>query len=199
MKTFPACSALIVAGLLLQPKAQSLRPMTVDDVLDVVQVSAPRISPDGRRVLYTKSELGKWADNKRSSTIWIVDADGAHNHQFLASDKDRGPAWSPDGRRVAFLSTRDQPTAARDSVSSGDDAPQIYVIAVDGGEATKLTDHKGTIRSFEWTKDGASIVFVAEHAETDAEKTAKKAGDDPIYVDEGAKRPRSWPFAPSST
>src|SRR5258706_11291533 len=58
--------------------AQTRRAMTVDDVLDLVQVSAPRISPDGRRVLYTKSELALWKDNKRTSTIWIVDADGSH-------------------------------------------------------------------------------------------------------------------------
>src|SRR5215831_3688608 len=86
---------------------QSRRAMTVDDVLDMVQVSAPRISPDGRRVLYTKSDLAKWKENKRTSTIWIVDADGANSHQFLGSDKDRNPVWSPDGKRVAFLSTRD--------------------------------------------------------------------------------------------
>jgi dipeptidyl aminopeptidase/acylaminoacyl peptidase len=166
--------------------AQTPRPMTVDDVFDVVQVSAPRMSPDGRRVLYTKSELGKWKDNKRVSTIWIVDADGTNTRQFLGSDKDRNPAWSPDGKRVAFLSTRDQPAAPREGETAADNAAQIFVIPIDGGEAVKLTDHKGTIRSFEWSKDGASIVFVAEHADSDAEKAAKKAGDDAIYADEDA-------------
>src|SRR5581483_2238508 len=148
--------------------AQSKRPMTVDDILDLVQVSAPRISPDGARVLYSKSELAKWKDNKRNSTIWIVDADGSNNHQFLSSDKDRSPAWSPDGKYVAFLSTRDQ-ASGRDGDASGDGGgAQIWVIPVSGGEATKLTDHKGAIRSFEWSKDSASIFFVAEHADSDA-------------------------------
>ena len=85
-----ACVALVLSSLPLT--AQNRRAMTVDDVLDLVQVSAPRISPDGRRVLYTKSELGKWKDNKRVTTIWIVDADGAHARQYLGSDKDRSPA-----------------------------------------------------------------------------------------------------------
>ncbi|HZR26367.1 MAG TPA: S9 family peptidase [Vicinamibacterales bacterium] len=175
--------------------AQSKRPMTVDDILDLVQVSAPRISPDGARVLYSKSELAKWKDNKRNSTIWIVDADGSNNHQFLSSDKDRSPAWSPDGKYVAFLSTRDQ-ASGRDGDASGDGGgAQIWVIPVSGGEATKLTDHKGAIRSFEWSKDSASIFFVAEHADSDAEKAAKKAGDDAIYVDEDANGQERGEFA----
>src|SRR5205823_4753051 len=69
---FACFTAFVFAG---PARAQTRRAMTVDDVLDLVQVSAPRISPDGRRVLYTKSELAPWKDNKRTSTIWIVDAD----------------------------------------------------------------------------------------------------------------------------
>jgi dipeptidyl aminopeptidase/acylaminoacyl peptidase len=166
--------------------AQTRRAMTVDDVINLTQVSAPRISPDGRRVIYTVSELSKWKDNKRVTSIWIADADGANARRFLANEKDRNAAWSPDGRHVAFLSTRDAPSGGRDSESGGDATPQIYVIPVDGGEATKLSDHKGNIRSFEWTKDSASIVFLAERAKSDAQKAVEKAGDDAIFVDEGA-------------
>jgi dipeptidyl aminopeptidase/acylaminoacyl peptidase len=165
--------------------AQAKRAMTIDDVIDLVQVSAPRISPDGRRVLYTISELGKWKDNKRVTSIWIADTDGANVRRFLANEKDRSPAWSPDGRFVAFLSTRDAPAAAKDG-DGADSVAQVWVIPVDGGEASKLTDHKSTIRAFEWTKDSASIVFLAERVKTDAQKAAEKAGDDAIFVDEGA-------------
>jgi len=53
-------SCLLIASLSLDALAQSKRAMTVDDVIDLAQVSSPRLSPDGRRVLYTVSELGKW-------------------------------------------------------------------------------------------------------------------------------------------
>ena len=95
----------LVLASLSSTRAQSRRAMTIDDLLNLVQVSAPRISPDGRRVIYTMSELGKWKDNKRVTSIWIADADGSSARRFLGHEKDRNPAWSPDGKSVAFLST----------------------------------------------------------------------------------------------
>ena len=173
-------SSLFVLLLASSAAAQAKRAMTVDDVIDLVQLSAPRISPDGRRVLYTVSEVGKWKDNKRVTAIWIVDADGANARRFLAHEKDRAPAWSPDGRQVAFLASRDA-AAGKDS----DDIVDVWVIPVDGGEASRLTDHKSKIKAFEWTKDSTSIVFLAERVKSEAQKAAEKAGDDAIFVDEG--------------
>ena len=159
--------------------AQTKRAMTVDDVIDLVQISAPRISPDGSRVLFTRSEIKEWKDNKRVATVWIANADGSGQYQFLGSDKDRAPEWSPDGSQVAFLSTRDKPESDKD----GD--PQVWLIRAAGGEATKLTEHKGTIKEIEWSADGSRIFLLAEQAESEADKAAMKAGDDAIYVDEG--------------
>jgi dipeptidyl aminopeptidase/acylaminoacyl peptidase len=175
----------LVLGLLasLPAAAQYRRAPTIDDLLDMVQVSAPRISPDGRRVLYTKAELKNWKDNKRVSTVWIAGTDGNDHRQFLSSDKDRSPQWSPDGAMVAFLSTRDQKEGERDRDRDG--GAQVWLIRADGGEAWKLTDHKGTIRSFKWSQDGKQIFFLSEDAKPEAEKAAEKAGDDVIYVDEG--------------
>jgi len=180
-----ASASLLLALASPSPTAQSKRAMTIDDAIDLVQVSAPRLSPDGRRVLYTVSELGKWKDNKRATSIWIADADGGNARRFLSHEKDRAAAWSPDSRSVAFLSTRDASSGSRDG-SGADADPQIYVIPVDGGEASKLTDHKGEIKSFEWTKDSAAIVFLAEYAKPESVKTSEKSGDDAIFVDEAA-------------
>lgn len=176
------------SALIVSASAQTRRAMTVDDVLDIVQVSAPKISPDGSRILYMRSELGAWKDNKRKSSVWIVDADGSHDRPFLADDKDKSPAWSPDGRHVAFVSTRGE-TKPEDAVA------QVWIIPADGGEATKLTDHKGAVRAFEWTKDSRSIVFLADRPTTDAEKAARKAGDDAIDVDEGPNGQERGDFA----
>ena len=81
--------------------AQDRRAPTIDDLLNLVQVSAAEISPDGKQVIYAKSELKKWSDNKRVSSIWIANSDGTDHRQLLGSDKDRSPQWSPDGTRLA--------------------------------------------------------------------------------------------------
>jgi dipeptidyl aminopeptidase/acylaminoacyl peptidase len=161
--------------------AQDRRPPTVDDLLNLVQVSGAEISPDGSQVIYSRSELKKWSDNKRVSSIWIANSDGTDHRQLLGSDKDRAPSWSPDGKYVAFLSTRDQPENARDAAGA-----QIWLLRTSGGgEATKLTEHKTAIRSIKWSDDSTRIFFAAE--EEDALKEARKTSiGDGIFVDEGA-------------
>ena len=159
--------------------AQSRRAPTIDDLQNLVQVSSPEISPDGRQVIYTKSELKKWSDNKRVTSIWIANTDGTDHRQLLGSDKDRSPSWSPDGRTVAFLSTRDQAENARDAAGA-----QIWLLRMGGGEATKLTEQKTAVRSIRWSEDSTRIFFAAE--EEDPLKDARKNSiGDGIVVDEG--------------
>lgn len=182
-----ACTA-VVARAASPQSSPARRAMTIDDVLDLVQVSAPRISPDGRHVLFTRSELGPWKDDKRVTSVWLADADGANARRFLGNDKDRNAAWSPDGRHVAFISTRGQGNGEEKSGEKGDAfraVAQIWVIPTDGGEATPLTDHRGAVKAFEWTKDSASVVFLADRPKPDEQKAAEKAGDDAFAVDEG--------------
>lgn len=159
--------------------AQNHRPPTVDDVIDMVQVSDAQISPNGKRVLFTRSEIKEWKANKRVSSIWVAGVDGGEPYQFLGSDKDRSPRWSPDGNWVALLSTRDQ------KEGSGDSGAEIWLIRADGGEATRLTSHDGAIRAFEWSADSSRIFFTATIPQSEKEKAAEKSGEDAIFVDEG--------------
>jgi dipeptidyl aminopeptidase/acylaminoacyl peptidase len=160
--------------------AQQRRAPTIDDLLNLVQVSGAEISPDGRQVIYTKSEIEKWSDNKRITSIWIANTDGTDHRQLLGSDKDRSPVWSPDGRYVAFLSTRDQAENARDAAGA-----QIWLLRMaGGGEATKLTEQKTAVRSIKWSDDSTQIFFALE--EEDPQKDSRKNSiGDGIFVDEG--------------
>ena len=167
--------------------AQDRRPPTIDDVIDLVGASSPQISPDGRRVLYSRSEIEAWDDNERVTSVWIVGADGSNPRRFLASDKDSRPRWSPSGEYIAFLSTRDQGRGAEDDDDDADRnaGAQIWLIRSAAGEAWKLTDHPSAVRSFEWSSDDSQIFYLANEAESDEEKASVKAGNDAIFVDEG--------------
>src|ERR1700735_5805247 len=122
---------------------------TVGRYLDLQSASAPKISPDGSQILYTRTMIDKQAD-KYQSAIWIVNADGSH-HRFLA--KGSGAVWSADGKSIAFLA-EGEPKGM-----------QIFVIepgiAGPPSQLTRLTEEPGNLR---WSPDGESIGFTAKVA-----------------------------------
>jgi len=135
----------------------SQRPITIDDLLALQWISDPQISPDGRSVVYVQKAADREADTYRSH-LWIVPADGGPARQFTAGPhQDSLPRWSPDGRWIAFLSDRGaaaDPGARRPK--------QIYVIPVDGGEATAVTAGNYSPTDLAWSPDGRTIAFIGK-------------------------------------
>ena len=126
------------------------RPMTVDDLWAVQRVGSPAVSPDGRQVAFTVSTTSM-DDNKSQSDIWLADVDGGRPPRPLTTNKgsDSAPAWSPDGRRLAYLSKR------------GDDPAQIYALSLDGGEPMAVTALPMAAQDPTWLPDGEHIAFLA--------------------------------------
>jgi len=145
--------------------------MTTDDGLDMVGVGGAVMSPDGRWVLYSTSELD-WKANKRKTTWWRVSADGGEAYKYIGEEGGSGFAFSPDGERLAFTRSVDGKT-------------QIFLLRTSGGEAQKLTDHKTSVSSFRWVDDGSALIFQADEPKSDEEEKRRKDGEDHILVDEG--------------
>jgi dipeptidyl aminopeptidase/acylaminoacyl peptidase len=80
----------------------ALRPFTVDDDLNMVLIGDVLISPDGKQVFYSKSELD-WDKNKRKLTYYMVSAEGGTPQQYIGEAEGSSFQFSPDGSRILYF------------------------------------------------------------------------------------------------
>jgi dipeptidyl aminopeptidase/acylaminoacyl peptidase len=134
----------------------SAKPLTVDALWAIQRIGSPTLSPDGATACaaVTRYDMGK---NEGHTELWLYptglgerNGQATRSRRLTCGDKDSDPRWSPDGRSIAFAAKR-----------KDDDQPQLYLIAPDGGEATRLTSLAGGAASIKWFADSRRVAFIS--------------------------------------
>ena len=182
---FSACFLLTIVSFGQSKTNPAKTNWSPEQCLKLKNITSVRVSPDGNKVVYTVREAVMTDDRSEYvNQVWLCNADGSNSIQLTKSDKNSSnPQWSPDGKWIAFTSSRDNKT-------------NLYVLPVAGGEAEKLTDVKSSVGNFAWSHDGKMIAFSMSDAVGDKEEKDKKAKNDWYYMDEEIKQNRLfvlWP------
>jgi dipeptidyl aminopeptidase/acylaminoacyl peptidase len=176
--------ALATAGTVRAEAPASLTPEIVESLVTISNVS---VHPSGLEILYRRvAPRGPDEDpGAPRGELWAIPFEGGEPKLLVAGGSNpSSPAWSPDGRSVAFLSTRETGEGEDDERSR-----RLFVLPRDGGEAQPVSPAGFRVESFVWSSDSASLAFVATDPEPDERRQARKRGEDWTVV-ETDTRPR---------
>jgi dipeptidyl aminopeptidase/acylaminoacyl peptidase len=144
------------------------RRLSATDLFRMQIATSVSISPDENHIAFTVERIDT-KDNKYYTNIFLADRRSKAVRQFtFGKNADGKPSWSPDGARIAFISTRDKKTG-------------IYLMPVEGGAERLLVELDASIGDLNWTPDGKSLVFALRYNDSHYIKDEKKKSDPPVY------------------
>lgn len=163
--------------------------VTVTDMLKIKTVGNITLTKDGSRAAFTVTSIepdeNSSLDYKYRTQIYSISTSNNSLPVQLTTAKEGGaqPAWSPDGKQLAFTRT------------VGEKA-QIFILSMDGGEAIQLTKHKYGASNPKWSPDGKQILFSSSISLQDLLKDSVLNGSDdiPLWPSEkpGIKNNEQW-------
>ena len=154
--------------------SQTKRPLRSADLFALRTVSDPQLSPDGDWVAYTVTSIDS-AKDKSDTDVWMTNWAGTQTIRLTYTAESEGtPRWSPDGRFLAFISSRQDAKGG-----------QIWLLDRRGGEAQQLTKMKGGVSEFAWSPDAKRLALILDE-ETDSiarKDTVEHKTPKPIVID----------------
>jgi dipeptidyl aminopeptidase/acylaminoacyl peptidase len=135
---------VLALALFALPLFAEKRAFSLEDLYRIRNVGDLTATRDGSRIAFTVT-TSDLPHAKRTTAIWVANADGSEMRQFTTGEHDGTPRFAPDGRSLAFI---------RDN--------NLYVLSFTGGEAKKLTDLSTGVSDPVWAPNGKLIVFSAD-------------------------------------
>lgn len=159
MKSFLLC--LTFSGISLFTIAQQNTSTSFEQWISLKQAGGVQVSPDGKHIAYNITSTN-WSANNYDTEIWLS-RDGGKPFQLTNTPNGSSNAagFSPNSKWISFLADRGNKT-------------QLYLVAVEGGEAFAITSEEDGIGSYDWSPDGTRIAFTKNDPETKKEKNTKE-------------------------
>ncbi len=169
-KKLLSCLSLVCVVLLVQAQAPAKRPLRPGDIYRLPVLGDPSVAPDGKWVLYTMTAIDSLKDS-RNSDVWMISWDGSQDIQLTSSpDGESRARWSPDGKWISFLSSRQEGKGA-----------QVWLMDRRGGEGKRLTEIKGGVNDYAWSPDSKRLLLTL--TDPDPEDTGKVKTTKPYVID----------------
>ncbi len=134
--------------------AQAKRPFTFEDMMALKRVNEPVVSPDGKWVAFSAVDVNLEKD-KKTPHLWVLPANGGDAKQLTSGPGEDRPRWSPDGKKLAFVSDRD---GAQQVWTWDFDAATVSL----PGEPSKITSLSTGADGEQWSPDGSTMLFTSE-------------------------------------
>jgi dipeptidyl aminopeptidase/acylaminoacyl peptidase len=180
---------LLISALLVAAGLSAAEKWTVDDILFQERAGGPELSRDGKFAVYTKTKMDREKGEAVTHLYLKYLDDDAEIQLTRGQDSAQSPKISPDGRKIAFLTSRKAPGAPSAPAESGPTGSQIWLLDTRGGEPYALTKLERGVRTFDWLSNNELLAAAPEDPSLYAQKVKERKDSSQVVDDETNEPP----------